>query len=275
MILGGVHVPPGYRAVAVRIDEGSGVDYHLEPGSHVDVVGYFKVRKRGQQETIARTLIENVEVAAVGARISAVAAEEEAQSGRPTRAVTLLVQPDQVPILHLAEQQGKIKLSLRGDEDFQSLASDRVIREEEVLTGQVGDEEEEQEGTPGLGGWFAGLFGQERSEPEPQQVQTPVMLATAAPAIQPGPPPVPEWVVYVWRGQKQEIVRFKSRDSRERVGEGSESSAPATPGGAQPQANAIQPAGQSNGQAATAGQVPETDASSQEQEGLIPEESLE
>jgi Flp pilus assembly protein CpaB len=82
----GVHVPPGLRAVAVKIDEGSGVDFHLEPGCHVDVIGYFTVRDRNRQETVARTIIENVRVAAVGPRLSAVTAEGEERASRPTRA---------------------------------------------------------------------------------------------------------------------------------------------------------------------------------------------
>lgn len=117
----GVRVPPGLRAVAVKVDESSGVDYHLEPGSRVDVVGVFSVRKNNQRETIARTLLEDVEVAAVGARIAPSAPKSaEAPDGKSKSreskpgAVTLLVKPEQVPTLHLAEQKGKIKLCLRG-----------------------------------------------------------------------------------------------------------------------------------------------------------------
>ena len=78
-----VQVPPGYRAIAVRIDESSGVDYHLEPGCRVDVMGYFTVREHGRQDTMARTILEDVELAAVGPRISAVMGEGEEKSNRP------------------------------------------------------------------------------------------------------------------------------------------------------------------------------------------------
>ncbi|MBI5864768.1 MAG: Flp pilus assembly protein CpaB [Planctomycetes bacterium] len=68
----GIHVPTGFRAIAVKIDDGSGVDNHLDPGCHVDVVGYFQIKNptNGKQETIARTIVENVQVAAVGQRLA-------------------------------------------------------------------------------------------------------------------------------------------------------------------------------------------------------------
>jgi len=212
----GVHVPAGLRAVAVKIDESSGVDFHLEPGSRVDVVGYFQIQEQGRRDTIARTLIENVEVAAVGARISPVAGEE-GKGARQARAVTLLVKPDQVPILHLAEQRGKIKLSLRGREDASVVGKSAPVSGNELVDAgapqeQAGaaQEKPESEKTSGHGvlGWLRDLFG--FSQPE-SRVELP------PPAAAPPPPAEPEWIVRVYRGAKSELVRFKSRSSREPV----------------------------------------------------------
>lgn len=112
-------VKPGYRAVSVKIDEGSGVDYHLEPGCFVDVVGSFRIKlEGGRQETVARVIIENAEVAAVGQRTDPVSGKEEQDarsSKRKVRAVTLFVKPEDVPRLHITEQEGRIKLCLRSD----------------------------------------------------------------------------------------------------------------------------------------------------------------
>ncbi|MGD8450241.1 MAG: Flp pilus assembly protein CpaB [Phycisphaerae bacterium] len=192
----GVHVPTGYRAVAVKIDESSGVDYHLEPGCHVDVVGYFKLRVGGRDETVARTVLEDVEVAAVGARLSVVTAEGEEKSTRPTRAVTLLVKPDKVPVLLMAEQTGKIKLSMRGEDDGESMGESRPITAEEVREGRRPEEPE-----------------------EPQVVEVTPAVVAVEPTPEPvaAPPVEPEWVVYEWRGGELQVVRFKNRDSRERV----------------------------------------------------------
>ena len=115
----GINVPDGFRAVAVKINESSGVDSHLEPGVFVDVIGLFTVRTGKRNAVIAKTVVEKVEVAAVGQRIAptnpnAVAGDDKGRPAKPARAVTLLVRPEHVPQLHLAEQRGKIKLSMRG-----------------------------------------------------------------------------------------------------------------------------------------------------------------
>lgn len=218
----GVHVPPGYRAVAVKIDEGSGVDFHLEPGCHVDVVGYFVTQSRdNKRETVARTLIENVQVAAVGARLSAVE-DDGGRSSRPTRAVTLLVKPDKVPILHLAEQRGKIKLSMRNEEDAEEIGESRPISDEELLDPvAAAEDEQEQQDHParsdsgsGLVGLFQGMFAKPAAAP-PALAMAPAGVVTPA---APEPPPIPPWVVVVYRGDKQEVVRFVDKDSRQRVG---------------------------------------------------------
>lgn len=115
----GLTPPKGYLAVAVRIDEASGVDNHLEPGSRVDVVAFMTIlNEKGAQQTIARTILENVEVGAVGPRLSPVNAgnskNRDPAKQRPARAVTLFVKPGQPEKLHLAEQKGKLKLAMRG-----------------------------------------------------------------------------------------------------------------------------------------------------------------
>lgn len=216
--LPGLQVARGLRAVAVRIDEGSGVDFHLEPGCRVDVVGYFTVAERGKQTTIARTLIENVEVGAVGARLSAMTNEGGDQGGRPTRAVTLFVTPDKVPLLHLAEQKGKIKLSMRGRDDADPAGKLEPIDDEFVVSGRKAKAAEAAAAAPSATpavnrSWLRNLFQQPaRSDPPPP-------APAAALVVEPPPPAAePEWVVHVWRGEKLEVVRFKHRDSRERLG---------------------------------------------------------
>ncbi len=209
--LGGVFPKPGYRAVAVKIDESSGVDYHLEPGCFVDVLGSTKDRK-GNSAT-ARLVVENVEIAAVGDKISP--AEKPAEGGgkskekpRPVRAVTLYVKPDQAKKLLMAEQEGPIKLALRGS----APAGEPV---EEELDGpdqleQLADANAENQSAALE--WLRNVF----APPAPP-------VAEAAP---PPPEPLPEpWVVTIYRGLEQQTVQFKSRDSRERVSESSSAGA--------------------------------------------------
>jgi Flp pilus assembly protein CpaB len=200
----GIYVKSGYRAVAVKIDAGSGVDYHLEPGCFVDVVGSFKVRRDNRSETIAKTLVENAEVAAVGPWVSPTSPEtgEPKDRGRTVRAVTIFVKPDQVPKLLLAEQQGRIKLSLRGLEDNQTLENEQWLSEG-ALTGDPAESAPEQTEAKGSAtGWFRGLFA--------KFVSPSLAAAQPDPALQ-------RWVLRIYRADKEEVVQFKSVDSHERV----------------------------------------------------------
>lgn len=179
-------VKPGYRAVSVKIDESSGVDYHLEPGCRVDVIGSFAVRRDGaRQETIATTIVENVEVAAVGERITPTtgkAEEDASHARRKVRAVTLFVKPEHVPKLHVTEEKGHIKLALRGDGDDGQLAF--------------------QEWTSHLQ-----LTGEDRAEEEESRPEA--VLAAAPQPVVPAPPIVESWRVDVYRGgseTREEVV---------------------------------------------------------------------
>jgi len=204
----GIFVKPGYRAVAVKIDAGSGVDYHLEPGGFVDVVGSFKLSRGGKSEVIARTIVENAEIAAVGPRVSPTTGGEGDKKDKDrgsVRAVTLFVKPEDVPKLLLTEQQGRIKLSLRGNAEQagDESAPERYASEAE-LTGEVMPNVGLATSQPAASplGWLHTLLGG----------STGAAHATAA-----TPPTVPRWVLKIYRGSKEEVVQFKNSESSERV----------------------------------------------------------
>jgi Flp pilus assembly protein CpaB len=191
----GIHVPPGFRAVAVKIDEGSGVDNHMQPGCRVDVVGYFTIKQSGKTETVARTIIENVEVAAVGQRLSPDApSKSEGKDGKssssgkpekPARAATLLVKPEQVPTLLLAEQKGEIKLSMRGLEDTSLAGRDDKTHEKDV-TGE-GDAEqkaaaEQKKQTDLLANFMDGFKKKEKAEAKLEETAAPAVTQNEEPA---------------------------------------------------------------------------------------------
>lgn len=209
----GVRVPPGFRAVAVKIDEGSGVDNHLEPGRFVDVVGVFTARRANKAETIAKTLLENVEVAAVGDRLAPDAPTpgvendgKRSQRERAPRAVTLLVHPEQVPILHLAEQKGKIKLSMRGLSDQQTTNSAA-----DYDTAQLFGEEDDQPAEPQVawgdkfGSFISSLW---KSAEAPAK---PVEAVVEAP--QPNAPAQPEWVMAIYNGDERRVLGWTDMNS--------------------------------------------------------------
>lgn len=195
----GVRIPPGHRAVAVKVDEFSSVAGFLRPGSRVDVIAVLNVNKKGRQtETISRTILQNIEVAAVGQQLS----DQSDGNTSLTRSVTLLVKPDQAAQLHLAATKGKIRLAMRNQED-QIAAGSRQANESELLGYMAGTGAEK--------GFLASLLAGLHA---PQPVVKPAKGAVSVP-----PQPVQKaWPVTVIRGDDVEEIFFASHDSFVRVG---------------------------------------------------------
>ena len=112
-------IPPGMRAVSVRVNEVIGVAGFVVPGTRVDVL--LTGNPSGAPEQQTTTVLENVAVIATGQKL------ERNTAGEPqlTPVITLLVSPDDAQKLTLATSQGKIQLALRNplDTKQQELAS--------------------------------------------------------------------------------------------------------------------------------------------------------
>jgi pilus assembly protein CpaB len=104
-------IPPGMRAVSVRVNDTTGVAGFVLPGTRVDVLLTGNPEGVNQQETT--TVLENVAVLATGQKLERNAAGEP----QTTPVITLLVSPDDAQKLTLAANQGKIQLSLRNPLD--------------------------------------------------------------------------------------------------------------------------------------------------------------
>ena len=114
-------IPPGFRAVSVKIDEVTGVAYQLKPGVWVDVTVVMDINTggrggRGRKETIAEVILQRVQVAAIGYGTST-ATDGGITKVKPAKSATLFVAEEDVPRLHLAGTKGKITLALRGESD--------------------------------------------------------------------------------------------------------------------------------------------------------------
>jgi pilus assembly protein CpaB len=112
----GLEVRSGERAVAVRVDEVSGVANRLQPRHRVDVFVVLRRTPEEVGETQARLLLPDVQVLAVGAR--GAAGREEGQAARaagnePPRTVVLAVHGDDVSRLLVAAETGRLLLALR------------------------------------------------------------------------------------------------------------------------------------------------------------------
>jgi len=104
-------IPPGMRAVSVRVNDVVSVAGFVQPGSRVDVLATGNQGGGGDRQTT--TVLENVAVIAVGKNL------ERNPSGDTQSApvITLLVSPDDGQRLTLASQEGRIQLALRNPLD--------------------------------------------------------------------------------------------------------------------------------------------------------------
>ncbi len=129
----GVRIKKGFRAVSVKVNEVTGVAYQIRPGAFVDVIAVMTLDSGRRKETVSRTILQNVEVGAVG-RVLASASDGGGGKGKVANSITLLVKDSDAPLLHLAQTRGKLTLALRSDEDKESTETGHST-ESELLGG--------------------------------------------------------------------------------------------------------------------------------------------
>jgi pilus assembly protein CpaB len=106
-------IPPGLRAVSVRVNEVIGVAGYVLPGTHVDVVATVNPSDKHGDIT-SKVILTNVQVVAAGTKIDR---ETDKNKPVPVTVVTLLVAPEESERLTLASNEGKIQLALRNPLD--------------------------------------------------------------------------------------------------------------------------------------------------------------
>jgi pilus assembly protein CpaB len=167
-------IPPGLRAVSVRVNEVIGVAGYVLPGTHVDVLTTLSPTDQKPDMT-SKVILTNVQVLAAGTKIER---DTDKDKPMPVSVVTLLVDPDEAERLTLAASEGKIQLALRNPLD-KGVATTKGVRP-------------------------AALLGMVASTPKAPRARTQVAAVAAAPAAE---PPLP--TVEIIRGDKRahEIVR--------------------------------------------------------------------
>jgi len=117
-------IPPGMRAMAVRVNDVAGVAGFVLPGSRVDVL--VTGRPPGSDDTVTTPVLEDVAVLSAGQTVEA---DSHSQS-MSVPVVTLLVTPAQAVSLTLGESEGKIQLVLRNSGDRETAPTrGRELRE--------------------------------------------------------------------------------------------------------------------------------------------------
>jgi pilus assembly protein CpaB len=104
-------IPPGMRAVSVRVNEVVSVAGFVTPGTRVDVLLTGTPGAGNEQQTT--TVLQNVAVLASGHTLERTSTGE----AQNTAVITLLVSPDDAQRLTLASSEGHIQLALRNPLD--------------------------------------------------------------------------------------------------------------------------------------------------------------
>lgn len=185
-------IPPGQRAMAVRINDVAGISGLLQPNSRVDVL--VTITDQATNKQVAKLFMENMRVLSVGTEI------QRDASGKATNAttVTLGVTPDEAERLAIAMNTGSIQLVLRGYGDPDSVRT-RGATSTDVLSQM-------------RGGTFAPVAPQPRPQSAPRRViiERPVIIQRPPPP----PPPPDSAVVNVYRAGKPTPQKFDTTIKR-------------------------------------------------------------
>jgi len=104
-------IPPGHRAVAVKVSVNSAASGLIQPGDRVDVI-VFLTPKQGIAETMMRTVLHDVRVFSVGKSIVR-ETDEESGKTKSVKTMTLALTPHDTLVVGLAERIGDLSLTLR------------------------------------------------------------------------------------------------------------------------------------------------------------------
>lgn len=120
-------VSPGFRAMAVAVDETIGTGGYLLPGDKVDVIFATRASRETDNQSIARRILTDVKVLAFGNVIQGKviegnSAKADEASGKRSRTAVLEVAEADISKLLLAETAGSLRLAAVGDRELGDLA---------------------------------------------------------------------------------------------------------------------------------------------------------
>ncbi len=181
-------IPPGQRAMAVRINDVAGISGLLQPNSRVDVL--VTIKEDNSEKQVAKLFMSNMLVLSVGTEVQRDAA------GKPNTAttVTLAVTPEEAERLAIAMNTGSIQLVLRGFGDPDS------VRTKGATSTDV----------------LASLRGTSVVVPAPKpQAKSRIVYRPFTPVVvKPPPPPPDSATVNVYRAGKSEKQKFDTAAKR-------------------------------------------------------------
>jgi pilus assembly protein CpaB len=170
-------IPPGMRAVSMRVNDVIGVSGFVFAGTRVDVLVTGQPPNSGSEGHMTSTVLQNILVISAGTKM------QPNERGQPENVpvVTVLVTPEQAEILTLASSEGRIQLVLRNSTD---------------------DKTEKTGGVHVARLYNGGSVPVTRPEPKPRPVRvTPVVAA----AVNIPPPPPVRREIEMIRGERRSL----------------------------------------------------------------------
>ena len=189
-------IPDGMRAIAVRVNDVVGVAGFILPGMHVDVLSTG--RAPGRDETVTRTVLENITVLSVGQTVQVDAHSQSINAA----VVTLLVNPEEAEALTLANNEGRIQLVLRNSTDQKPRRPPgRDLREIFATAGQENQDRSITVAAPNRAATVA--------SPAPERPVKPETLRAETIAPIPPPPAPGQDQMVIIRGTKKTVEIFQ------------------------------------------------------------------
>lgn len=132
-------IPSGMVAITILVDSAMTSSGLLLPGDRVDLLVTFTMRGQYGGGKVIKTVLEFVEVFSVDQR----RAIENAKGEALAKTVTLLVDPDQAMLVKLAEDIGKLHLTIRSKEDATPRVDDKDRFKPTDMSDFLGEDDEE------------------------------------------------------------------------------------------------------------------------------------
>ena len=134
-------IPPGMVAITILVDSAMTSSGLLLPGDRIDLLVSFTTRNQFGGGKVIKTVLEFVEVFSVDQR----RAIETSKGETLAKTLTLLVDPSQAMLVKLAEDIGKLHLTIRSKEDSIPRVADRDRFKPADMSDFLGDDEENAE----------------------------------------------------------------------------------------------------------------------------------
>jgi pilus assembly protein CpaB len=208
-------IPKGMVACTILVDPAMTSSGLLLPGDRVDLLVTFTMRGQYGGGKVIKTVLEFVEVFSVDQRREIQTVKGEAAA----KTCTLLVDRDQAMLVKLAEDIGKLHLTMRSKTDSESHVSDKdrfKPTDMSDLLGTDDDEEEEKDATESedevepTNDDDLTQFLDANSQPEPLPVSVPIVPVTVAPLAVPAAEPETEafdstWTIEIFAGDIKRV----------------------------------------------------------------------